>query len=346
MPLETVRIKQEDVTNEPELITVEIEPKIYPEPKLKELVKQEPVWDQDESEGGYVEPEINEKVLPGTVTDNRSKVKVKVEHVKGGVVEREEDTSCDEDEDVQSNQKDDTRYETYIKVIPGAEYDKKYACQLCDYRGSRFATRQHTKCHVRRLTCPKCHEIITDTKLLEAHVKQAHPDLIQSILSCESCNIMFTNITKLKRHEKYAHNLFQCTFCSEKITKKGLIKHLRDYHENDLPACELCGFKFTCKSKVIRHKKLVHLKEKNVTCEMCNFKCFDVWDLKRHMVSHDGKKSYECRFCSKKFARRTNCALHEKIHTGEKNKVCAECGAAFVQKASLNYHMSKYHPDS
>ncbi|XP_048003418.1 uncharacterized protein LOC125239779 [Leguminivora glycinivorella] len=67
MPSQTVI--QEDKPNEPEFVTVEVDPYIYPGDKFEEL-KQEPVWDQDELKD-YVEPEISIELLPGRVTDNR-----------------------------------------------------------------------------------------------------------------------------------------------------------------------------------------------------------------------------------------------------------------------------------
>ncbi|XP_061725816.1 zinc finger protein 260-like isoform X3 [Cydia pomonella] len=240
----------------------------------------------------------------------------------------------------------DSRFGQFMKKIPEAKPDQRYVCLLCDFQTNRKAIYHHIRNHVLKMECPICYEIIPNKDEFAIHIDQSHPDKKKTLQFCEPCNLEFPNTAELIRHKKFSHNVVKCTFCPETMIRKNIVKHIRQFHELDLPTCELCGFKSIHKSKVTRHIKLVHLKEKRMTCNICKYQCFDTYALKKHMVRHEGEKSYECKFCKKKFARKTTCSMHEKIHTGEKNKVCELCGAAFVQKASLNYHMLKYHPDS
>ncbi|XP_063371158.1 gastrula zinc finger protein XlCGF26.1-like [Cydia amplana] len=233
-----------------------------------------------------------------------------------------------------------------MKKLPEARPDQRYVCLLCDFRTNRKAIYHHIRNHVLKMECPICYEIIPNKHDFAIHIDQSHADKKKTLQFCEPCKLEFPNTAELIRHKKFSHNVVKCTFCPESMIRKKMVKHMRQFHELDLPTCEMCGFKSIHKSKVTRHKKLVHLKEKRMTCDVCKYQCFDTYALKKHMVRHEGEKSYECKFCKKKFARKTTCSMHEKIHTGEKNKVCELCGAAFVQKASLNYHMLKYHPDS
>ncbi|XP_063371156.1 zinc finger protein 596-like [Cydia amplana] len=147
----------------------------------------------------------------------------------------------------------------------------------------------------------------------------------------------YEDFIKVIQGEKpYACRL--CDFACEE--RRPLLGHIRGKHIPHI-ACPIC----VTQGIVATHQRKVHLKEKNVTCSVCKFKCFANAQLARHMIIHKVDKVYTCRFCKKTFPRLTTCRIHEMIHTGEKNKVCEVCGAKFVQKASLNYHMFKHHPD-
>ncbi|XP_063632077.1 zinc finger protein 708-like isoform X6 [Cydia splendana] len=233
-----------------------------------------------------------------------------------------------------------SKYEDFIKLIQG---EKLYACRLCDYAcEERRPLLAHIRSgHIPQITCPICGEYFPDQKLLNAHKTEPH----HTKYLCKPCNLNFTKKELLTRHNKCHHELLKCSFCPELMLKKEIKKHLLNFHEDKIPTCGVCGFKGQTEGIVATHQRKVHLKEKNVTCSVCKFKCFGYTHLTRHMITHKVDKVYTCRFCKKTFPRRTTCRIHEMIHTGEKNKVCEVCGAKFVQKASLNYHMFKHHPD-
>ncbi|XP_061725832.1 zinc finger protein 271-like isoform X2 [Cydia pomonella] len=297
MPLETVRIKQEDVTNEPELITVEIEPKIYPEPKLKELVKQEPVWDQDESEGGYVEPEINEKVLPGTVTDNRSKVKVKVEHVKGGVVEREEDTSCDEDEDVQSNQKD------VRSAASNGIHIVSHACPVCcTSLPSAFSLAMHIRVHTKTTNG----QTFTYKKETTNRIHNS-----EKSFPCSRCDKQFTNKSNLSTHERiHTNRTFDCDICQKKFTHRNHLDSHRRVHTGEKPfVCKICHKQFTQKPHLNAHVR-IHTGEKPYACKICEKRFTKAGDIRRHERIHTGERPYSCDLCERRFVQKQHMTDH------------------------------------
>ncbi|XP_063371159.1 zinc finger protein 667-like [Cydia amplana] len=239
----------------------------------------------------------------------------------------------------------DTRYKTFIKVIQGDPPDEDiYACTLCDSKYYRLTEiTAHTKYHARKLTCPVCFKFIPDRVEYKKHRAQPHPDAPK--FTCQACKCVYNTIFDLRNHKKLTHYRYKCPHCQEMLTKKALHKHLRQFHSESLLTCGICGFKTSQQFRIIQHQKMVHLKEKNVICDICQFPFYSTTELRKHMISHKGEKMFECGHCKKKFARKSTLNLHEKIHTGEKNKICVACGAAFVQKASLNYHMLKHHPD-
>ncbi|XP_048003769.1 PR domain zinc finger protein 5-like isoform X6 [Leguminivora glycinivorella] len=233
-----------------------------------------------------------------------------------------------------------SRYAEFMKVTQG---ENPYACRLCDFAcAERGPLLSHIRSkHLRQMACPICDQYFPDQKLLDAHKTQPH----HAKYSCTTCNLNFTKKELLTKHNKWHHDLVKCSFCPERMLKKDVKQHLKKFHEDKIPTCGICGFKGATQALVVTHQRKVHLKEKNVSCTVCKFKCFDYAHLTRHMISHKVDKVYTCRFCKKTFPRRNTCRIHEMIHTGEKNKVCDVCGAKFVQKASLNYHMLKHHPD-
>ncbi|XP_048003766.1 myoneurin-like isoform X3 [Leguminivora glycinivorella] len=239
--------------------------------------------------------------------------------------------------------KNKSKYEHLFKVVQGEE--PKYVCTQCGFESKdRPALLTHMRwnhdSHIENMSCPTCGEVFTDIKLLQKHKAQPHI----AKYSCKPCGLLFTLKRLLSKHNSHHHGLAKCHLCPKVLSKVEMKKHIEDVHK-DIPTCGVCSFKAVTQALVVRHQRKVHLKEKNVTCSICKFKCFGTAELNRHMISHKVDKVYTCRFCKKTFPRPTTCRIHEMIHTGEKNKVCDVCGAKFVQKASLNYHMLKHHPD-
>ncbi|XP_048003768.1 zinc finger protein 184-like isoform X5 [Leguminivora glycinivorella] len=238
----------------------------------------------------------------------------------------------------------DTRYKTFIKVIREPPGEVIYACTVCDVKFHRLVEiTAHTKVHAHKRTCPVCFKFFPDLAEYKAHRAAPHPGAKK--FACHDCECVYETVFDLRKHKIAAHNKRKCPHCEEMVTKKSLENHLREFHSESLLTCGVCGYKALRQASINTHQKKVHLKEKNVICDICHFPFYNSTDLKRHMVKHKAEKIFECGHCKKKFARKSTLYLHEKIHTGEKNKVCVACGAAFVQKASLNYHMVKYHPD-
>ncbi|XP_061725820.1 zinc finger protein 26-like isoform X7 [Cydia pomonella] len=235
------------------------------------------------------------------------------------------------------------KYRDFVKIINGLK--PKYVCRVCGYEitnRARLIVHIRTS-HIQKLTCPTCGEIFPDQNLLQAHTSQPHPKKYP----CKSCERIFQTHARLKYHRTRNHTKIPCSFCPNVIfyTREEQRTHMFNFHEDRVPTCGVCGLKAISQSKIDRHQRRVHLKEKNVVCPVCNYRCYGNPQLKRHMIRHKVDKVYTCRFCKKTFPRPTTCRIHEMIHTGEKNKVCELCNASFVQKASLNYHMMKHHPD-
>ncbi|KAI5633310.1 hypothetical protein NE865_13977 [Phthorimaea operculella] len=149
------------------------------------------------------------------------------------------------------------------------------------------------------------------------------------------------------RHIQLAH--FRPYFCPECNlqcrTELTLLKHKLEAHGIDERLkCNACDAVFFEKVYLTKHMKGFHMLGKLLKCDSCSYETFFSHRLYKHKEMHAERK-YKCRYCPKAFKRGPTLDLHEKIHTNDKRKVCKECNKAFVQKASLNYHMTKYHPE-
>lgn len=109
--------------------------------------------------------------------------------------------------------------------------------------------------------------------------------------------------------------------------------------------CPYCSKVYPQESIMSRHMRRVHLREKNVECEVCGDKFFGPYDVKLHMVKHNGDKKFICSVCGKKFSKRSNLNSHVILHTRDKDYVCGICTKAFAHQSNLKMHIRNRHPD-
>ncbi|GBP42757.1 Zinc finger protein 425 [Eumeta japonica] len=168
--------------------------------------------------------------------------------------------------------------------------------------------------------------------------------------NCEYCHIGFATLSKKIQHEKNVHliNLSTCPHCPTTFKSPYLKKlHLANVHEvEELKIkCPYCPKVYPQESIMSRHMRRVHLREKNVECEVCGEKFFGAYDVKLHMVRHNGEKKFVCNVCGKRFSKKSNLNSHSIVHTGQKNFACPICSKAFAHHANLKAHVKGRHPD-
>ncbi|XP_060809251.1 zinc finger protein 208 [Amyelois transitella] len=166
--------------------------------------------------------------------------------------------------------------------------------------------------------------------------------------TCDYCGISLATLSKKILHEKNVHhvNLPTCPHCSETFLSPYFKKlHLANVHrvEEVIIKCPYCPKVYPQESIMSRHMRRVHLREKNVECEVCGDKFFGPYDVKMHMVKHNGEKKFICSVCGKKFSKKSNLNSHSVSHTGEKKFVCSICNKAFAHLTNYRIHMKNRH---
>ncbi|GBP42770.1 Zinc finger protein 287 [Eumeta japonica] len=235
-----------------------------------------------------------------------------------------------------------------------------YMCIKCEktYEANEQCV-NHVKKHFRvKLSCPLCDVKLVNQSGRADHLARRHGKrelnteqgtvLIDLPVKykCDFCDKRFSSTNAARKHMRF-HEEKLCRSCGVMFdSPREVICHMEGVHGRRVPTCGICGYKCLQESKVLSHQRKVHMKEKNVKCELCDSQFFSAKDMRKHMVRHNPEKKFECDFCHKRYPRLNTLNEHRKIHTGVKNKVCGVCGERFVQKASLNYHMAKRHPDA
>ncbi|XP_045506144.1 zinc finger protein 569-like isoform X4 [Colias croceus] len=222
-------------------------------------------------------------------------------------------------------------------------------CPICDTKfvSFEYLLRHANKYHLSHdYICDVCGTSFQGVNHLRMHNRYYHKE---GGYTCDYCGIKLETLSKKMLHEKNIHlvNLLTCPYCPE-IFKSPYFKklHLANVHGlADLKIkCPYCPKVFLQEGIMSRHMRRVHLRERNVECPICGDKFFGQYDVKLHMVKHNGDKKFICSVCGKMFGKRSNLNKHIYLHTGRKDYNCCLCGKEFAYRSNLRFHYKKKHP--
>ncbi|XP_004930192.1 zinc finger protein 660 [Bombyx mori] len=220
-------------------------------------------------------------------------------------------------------------------------------------------------------TCVDCHKKCSSWYSLKSHCIAAHKTLpvvkcvcgivlkSKSIMykhvndhrnpnmfSCDKCPRITKTLSAMNKH-KFKHipkadRKYPCSSCEKTFkTKETLKSHERSHipvQERKIFNCEVCNMKFTTRSSVVSHKRVVHDKIKAYVCDLCGYACGTNGELRQHRAIHSDDKPFVCDKCDKTFKTYSNLKTHMDIHE-DTSYECFICRRVLNSRRTLRKHL-------
>lgn len=101
--------------------------------------------------------------------------------------------------------------------------------------------------------------------------------------------------------------------------------------------CSLCNKSFSCLFQLEKHVA-THQPSKRFRCLECGKSFTQKTRLRTHQSVHTGERPFSCKICGKMFSRQDNCLRHERFHSGLEPYSCRQCGKSFTALGNLKIH--------
>eukprot|EP00092_Neocalanus_flemingeri_P002723 GFUD01002916.1.p1 GENE.GFUD01002916.1~~GFUD01002916.1.p1 ORF type:complete len:596 (-),score=115.32 GFUD01002916.1:243-2030(-) len=188
-----------------------------------------------------------------------------------------------------------------IETTPTGRPKKTFQCPVCSLviYGKRKLEEHKITQHGQPEQCKECNHWVKNLKI---HVLRYHAPKKRS---CPMCDKKFVFPWEVRKHIEVDHeaspsisDVIPCKICGKQVMEKWLHKHNERMHSSkkEMFSCIFCDFKGESKMAVVKHTNDEHEKL-TVQCPYC---CKEVFNLEKHVKSHDRSK-YECLTCGEKF---------------------------------------------
>lgn len=183
---------------------------------------------------------------------------------------------------------------------------------------------------------------------------------IKEPYKCDTCSEIFHNHSEYTKHTKtHGKHRFQCLVCNRWFAQRYLLNaHTKTHSGAKNFECSTCQKRFTTKTNLDRHIRVIHHLQKSHKCTTCQKTFSQLSTLKLHQSVHMAAREFVCDICSSKFKTEVHLKLHKKRHLPMEYRplrkkyspkriykppqnacVCNECGKRFKSIALMRSHM-------
>ncbi|CAL4120912.1 unnamed protein product [Meganyctiphanes norvegica] len=235
-----------------------------------------------------------------------------------------------------------------VKYMLMHEADDTFECPQCFLR---FKSSKDLHYHIMEhqgkkfFDCLQCGTKFTANWSLQQHIKVVHYKERDFI--CPICHRRFAIMSTLKNHmlvhtQEKPYKCSQCDYC---CNQRGTLKvHVRRHHTYEKPfKCEKCLKHFTTRYCLNQHDEKIHRDKESLRCSLCEYKCKDGVQLKKHLKCHI-ETPYRCKYCSRRFRDHDVFKDHISDHKGKNAYQCKFCRFNTKHNQSLRNHMGTHHP--